>query len=561
MSAISTLVRAGLKSNFGLSLLRYRIFKEKKDIWLIPVFALAALALAPAFYGLVLLLKNLYLALRPIGQERLLLTLGVLAGQLFVLLFGLYYVISAFYFSRDLEMLIPLPLKPFEVMFSKFAVILVNEYLTVLAVVVPVLAVFGAMSAAGPAYWVNAVLVYLFLPVIPLAAVSALVVAMMRLVNLSRKKDILIIVGSIVLIAAVLFVQFAAGRAGNRELSAGSVAGYLASPDSLLSRVGSGFPPSIWAAKALAGGFSPSGLWNLALFIGVSLALFAGMLVLSERLFYRGLIGIGEVSGRRRILSAAQLSGRVSSGRHPVRAIFTREWRLMNRTPIFLLNGTLTVILVPVLIVLLTSTGSDRGGDAAALLRFMTSTHAFYAILAAAAFMTVCGSLNGTSSSTFSREGKHFWISQVIPVAPRDQAAAKFLHSYLVALLGIAAATIVCIFVFHLGTGVLAAAIVLALAAAVPLVAAGMIIDLARPLLDWTNPQKAIKQNLNVLLALAADAGILTALYFFVKFLLRAGLSQRASLAVLLAVLVGLGAGAWRFLAGFADRRYRNIET
>jgi ABC-2 type transport system permease protein len=175
--------------------------------------------------------------------------------------------------------------------------------------------------------------------------------------------------------------------------------------------------------------------------------------------------------------------------------------------------------------------------------------------------MTVCGSLNGTSSSTFSREGKHFWISQVIPVAPRDQAAAKFLHSYLVALLGIAAATIVCIFVFHLGTGVLAAAIVLALAAAVPLVVAGMIIDLARPLLDWTNPQKAIKQNLNVLLALAADAGILTALYFFVKFLLRAGLSQRASLAVLLALLVALGVGAWRFLADFADRRYRNIET
>ena len=49
----------------------------------------------------------------------------------------------------------------------------------------------------------------------------------------------------------------------------------------------------------------------------------------------------------------------------------------------------------------------------------------------------------------------------------------------------------------------------LALVAAVLLTAVGMIIDLARPLLDWTNPQKAIKQNLNVLLAMFADAGIL----------------------------------------------------
>ena len=554
MSRIPTLVRAGLKSNFGLSLFRYRVVKQKRDLWLIPVFGLAGLALAPMFYGLVLLLRNLYIALHTIGQESLMPALGVLAGQLFILLFGLYYVISAFYFSRDLEMLIPLPLKPFEVMFSKFAVILVNEYLTVMAVVVPVLAVFGASSAAGPAYWINAVLIYLFLPVIPLAVVSAFVVAMMRLVNLSRKKDILIIVGSIILITAALSVQFAATRAGNRELNAETVAGYLASPDSLIHRLGSGFPPSIWAAKALTGGFSRSGLWNLFLFTGVSLALFAAILGLSERLFYRGLVGLGEVSGRRRALSAAQLSGRVSSGRHPVRAIFAREW-----TPIFLLNGTLTVILVPVLLVLLTTAGSGRG-DAAALLRFMTSTHSFTAVLAAAVFMTVCGSLNGTSSSTFSREGRHFWISQVIPVAPRDQVAAKFLHSYLVALLGVAAGTAVCVFAFHLGPGVLAPAIVLALAGAVPLVAAGMIIDLARPLLDWTNPQKAIKQNLNVLLAMAADVGILTVLYFTVKLLLKAGLSGMTALAVLFTIVLAMGVAAWRFLVGFAGRRYRDIE-
>jgi radical SAM superfamily enzyme YgiQ (UPF0313 family) len=37
------------------------------------------------------------------------------------------------------------------------------------------------------------------------------------------------------------------------------------------------------------------------------------------------------------------------------------------------------------------------------------------------------------------------------------------------------------------------------------LTAVGMAVDLARPLLDWTNPQKAIKQNLNVLLALFAN--------------------------------------------------------
>ena len=139
-----------------------------------------------------------------------------------------------------------------------------------------------------------------------------------------------------------------------------------------------------------------------------------------------------------------------------------------------------------------------------ALLKAMASANPLIVILATALFMTICGSINGTASSTFSREGAQFWISRVIPVAPREQAAAKFLHSYLVAMLGVVTAG-------DRRRGLpasrrrphLAPAAGLSLVAGVLLTAVGMMIDLARPLLDWTNPQKAIKQNLNVLLALA----------------------------------------------------------
>ncbi len=41
MRRLASLVRVGLKANFGLSILHYRIFKEKKDRWLIPLVALA----------------------------------------------------------------------------------------------------------------------------------------------------------------------------------------------------------------------------------------------------------------------------------------------------------------------------------------------------------------------------------------------------------------------------------------------------------------------------------------------------------------------------------------
>lgn len=560
MKRLLTLIRAGLRSNFGLSILRYRLFVEKKDRWLVPLIGFAAIGVLPSIYGLILLVQNIYLALKPLGQERALLTFGVMAGQLFIFLFGLYYVISAFYFSRDLEFLIPLPLRPFEVMASKFAVVTINEYLTVMIIVLPVLAGYGVLARGGPAYWVNAVLVYLFLPVIPLAVVSILVVALMRLVNFSRKKDALILVGSILLVAVGMSLQFLLGRTGRGGLDARAMTGFFTSPDSLLNLVGSRFPPSIWATKAIAGGFSASGLTNLALFVGTSLALFAAILALSEKLFYRGLVGLAEVSGRRRSLTRAQMSQRISSGRHAVRAIFVREWRIMNRTPIFLLNGTLVVLIVPVVFVLMARAGSGRG-DAGSILKAMSSANPLIVILAAALFMVLCGSLNGTSSSTFSREGRQFWISRVVPVTAREQVAAKFLHSYLVSLLGTITASAVAAWLLHLNVAQLAAAAGLSLIAGLFLTSVGMIIDLARPLLDWTNPQKAIKQNLNVLLAMCADVGILTVLFFAVRFAVKAGASAGTVLVLLYAVLAALSGLGYSALVKFAEKRYREIEA
>jgi len=89
----------------------------------------------------------------------------------------------------------------------------------------------------------------------------------------------------------------------------------------------------------------------------------------------------------------------------------------------------------------------------------------------------------------------------------------------------------------------------------------GLRIDLARPLLDWTNPQKAIKQNFNVFLALAVDLGFITLCGFLTSFLRSNGVSG-ATVTVILFVVVLLAAWAgWRNLLAFADRKYPAIEA
>jgi ABC-2 type transport system permease protein len=559
MSRFVALLRAGLKSNFALSILRYRLLRQKKDLWMVPLVALAVISLAPILYYYLGLLKFIYNLLAPLGQQSALLTLGLMAGQLLILVFGLFYVISAFYFSRDLDLLIPLPVRPFEVMLSKFTVILANEYLTVALLVLPLLVYFGILDKSGPGYWLEAAVIYALLPVIPLALVSVIVLALMRFVNLGRRKDALMVIGSILLIGLAISLQFWLNRSTRLEPNSEALVKFFSSPDSLLQQVGSRFPPSIWATKALAGGLSASGLTQLFLFAGVSLFLLIGLASGAEALFYRGLVGLTEIARRGRRLSRADMARKISSGRRPIRALFLREWRLMNRTPIFLLNGILTVLIVPIVILVLSTAGS-RGSDLGALLKMLSSKSALPAVLASAAFMTICGSLNGTASSAISREGSQFWISKVIPVSPRDQVAAKFLHSYLVAALGIAAASAVLFWRFGVGPGIAVLALGLALAATFSLTAAGLAIDLARPLLDWINPQKAIKQNLNVFIAVLVDLGFLALLGAASSWLSRRGVGAATILEGLGLVLVGLAAAAWVLLGRYAEKRYPAIE-
>jgi len=102
--------------------------------------------------------------------------------------------------------------------------------------------------------------------------------------------------------------------------------------------------------------------------------------------------------------------------------------------------------------------------------------------------MTACSSLNGTAASTFSREGAQFWISRVIRCHPESRWPPSFsLLSHRV--LGVVAALIPAVLLF-LSTPLISQLLRLALITVVLLTPVGMIIDLARPLLDWTNPQK-----------------------------------------------------------------------
>jgi len=554
MSRLWALVRVDLKNHFAFASIWWQIRHDRNRWRTLAIALLVIVAMVPLLYAFILFINSLYAILHAVGQESALIVMGVIAGQMVIFILGLFYVISAFYFSNDLERLIPLPLRPREVVVSKLIVVTINEYFTIMPIVLPCLLGYGILARAPVDYWILLAPVYLLLPVIPLALSALLAIGLMRVVNLSRKKDALIIAGSLLLVTLNILFQARTHQEGDNA----AIMRFFAEKDGLVQVIGRNFPPSKWASRSLTLGFSPGGLLQFLLLAGVSGLAVVGLIALAEKLFYKGVIGLNEIAAKRRKFSRVEMEKRISSGRHPIRAVFLREVRLMNRTPIYLLNGVLVGVIVPVIFLAGAKSG---GGGLVAVFKRLESSHATTLILGLAAFFLVCGCINGTASSTFSREGRHFWISKAIPVPWRQQVAAKFLHSYVVSLIGIVAAAVVAAVVIGIPAASMFLAALLALAGSAALNVAGMRVDLARPLLKWTNPQQAIKQNFNVVFAMVIDLGFIAACGFLAHFLMNAGLPGTLVYFVLLAVASIAAWIAWRELLSFADKKYSGIEA
>ncbi len=546
------LLRTLLRVNFGIGKLRYQLKKDPGKLFgALALGLLMALAVVPLLWLLTRILDLLHGALAQAGQSYLIVTLTLLASQLLIFLFGIFYLLSAFYLTRDREQLLALPLHPRQVLGAKFTLVLVNEYLSSWPLLLPILIYFGWLERAGLGYWLSLVPVLLLLPLLPLALAALLVVGLMRVVNLGRHKDKLIVAGSLLLMTLSILLQLKlAGFSGQGTefLQA------MTAPNGLSQKLASGFPPALWASRMLEHAGDPSGWLAALLFIGSALAVAALFLQAGQKLYYSGLIGLSEAGSAARFLGELPLG----AGHHPRRAIFRREWQVMNRTPIFLLNGTLLALFVPVTFGLLLYFNAEMRQDR--LFAYLHSRFSHLAILSSSFFLILCASINGTAASAFSREGGRFWISKVIPVAPGWQVAAKFMHAMLLALIGLVAGSLSLHQALRTPIAILLPAFLLALLATMAFSATGLGIDLLRPKLKWTHPQQAIKQNLNVFLNTLLQLSTMAGLAFLFGDLRRQGVDGTLILAGYGGFFLVLFLACGALLLRLAERRYHEIE-
>lgn len=492
------LLKLQLNVNFGLSALKYRFTKEKKRLWEPVLIGLSAfVGIGSIAFLFTMFMIGTFIAGKSIGYPEMVLTIAFMGGPLVVLFFGIFYIMSAFYFSKDMDILIPLPIKPYHILGSKFAVVMINEYLTLIPVILPAILVYGIGTSQGFVYWIKAVALFALSPVLPLTAGALFVVFIMRFINIRKSKDLLAIIGGVAGMAFGLGVNFFVQRIPHGQ-EGEYFRNFLASSD-FINIVGSKFPPSVWATYSLSKQ-GLQGVMYFALYAAVSLGLLLALLWVGNKLFYKSILSGQEVARKRKVFSSSEIDKKHIRETGTIAALFIKEWKLLLRTPVFALNGLAGVLVGPIMLVMMFSAQDNEARELLAIIN--SPEHVVYASLGGLALMLFTSGINIVASTSVSREGNSFWISKMIPVSPGHQVLSKLLHSSSVSLIGLVVTAI--LLVSFAGFAILRTLVLMCIGmlGATLIAALSLIIDVLRPKLEWTNPQEAVKQNFNCFLGI-----------------------------------------------------------
>lgn len=470
-------------------------------------------AFLPMMLGIGSLVLTGYAALSEIQQEGLILGMGFSISSLTIFFFGIFYVMSIFYFSKDIESLLPLPLKPSDILAAKFTVVLLYEYLTEAVFLAPILIGFGIASKTGLLYYLYSTLLFLVLPVLPLVYASVISMLIMGFTNLAKNKDRFRIVGGIIAMFLAIGLNVVITRLTGSSMNALELQKLLEQGNNSYVGIMSGiFFSNRFAVMALLNSETLKGFVNLTLFIFIC-ALFV-MLFLSfgEGIYYKGVVGMSETSAKRRKLSVAEL-GRYGMQKSALKAYTIKELKLLFRTPVYFMNCVLMNFILPVFIILPFLVQSEEMKELQGLTVFLKDGRGSAIALAVTFGISVfVTSTNGIAASAISREGTNIFVCKYLPVSYKTQIMAKVLSGMSMGMVGTLSMLLAAAIFISVPAYLMLIAVFISIFGIAFSALAGILIDLNFPKLIWDNEQKAVKQNFNVVLNMlvsAAVAGIL----------------------------------------------------
>ena len=410
----------------------------------------------------------------------------------FTFIFSFNVILNELYFTGDIENLLPLPLKPREIVGAKIASIFCAESLVQLLVIF--FSVIGFFFALGLSFknFLLGILGMITLPMIPIIYCSIISLLIMSFTRFIKNKETIRKVGLVFVLAVLMLFVYFLGALQNFDLEL-YIEGFVNGDQTFLHVMRGIFPHINLFIDILVTG----SIRSMLLYILVNIGFIVVLLGLADVCYFKGVVGLSSKDTESKKSSSNILNN--IKVENPTNSYFKKEIFTLFRTSSYFLNCILINFIWPIFVYVICKL-KFPDLTLSKLKNLVTSTDNNTLIII---FMFVIGvsillpALNSIASSSFSREGKNFYFMKYIPMDYSSQVYVKLLVSFIIAFIGVNVFSLIFYLVIGLKVSTAFIFLIISFLAILFICSLGIIIDSINPKLVWDDELNALRENSN----------------------------------------------------------------
>lgn len=437
-------------------------------------------------YGLISTLKQA-------NQESMFIGIFLLGLALLTIIQSIISATNVFYFSKDIEYILPLPLKPKEILISKLNVILITEYIMEIIFAVTPITIYGIITLQGPMFYIISLLVLIVFPIIPILIATFIIMIIMSFSKRFKNKDRFRLIAP--LIGIILAVIMSFSLSGTTNYSEEDLLNSLKQANSMVEMVSDNLPIIKPAINAIVN----SSFVEFLKLLGITLILYIVFILIGNKIYFRGVIGnlsSGTKKGKEVKLKKIKTN---SIGK----SYIIKEFKVLLKKPIFFIQCVLPSVLMPIIflgifiVTLNTNNSQEALNEFKSVLGIYIETPIGLAIIISVTeFLT---SMLYIAPTVISRDGQNAIFMKYIPISYYKQLIYKGIPNI---FFGTITSTIVIAFIYILAKPSLLFLLTVFIINLILLILQTLLmelVDLRKPKLEWTTEYAVVKQNLNLL--------------------------------------------------------------
>ncbi len=470
--------------------------------------------------------KNLMI----IGAADMYIRMVSIAAPIFVLIFGVLQAIPTMYHESSIESLLVLPVKPATITAAKLTQAFVPILLIATAFLYPSLIAHGVMTHRPWAYYLQTIPFMLLVTVAPFAVIALFVLVMMRYTKLARNKDRFQLVTSIVTILLIVGFSFLV----NMQTSLGNfdTGGIFSNPatSAIIGNLVKYLPTSAFSTAMLINAHSWNSMTYGLMAFGINVVAVALLLLVANKIYIRGVLGVKGSKKVKRLTEEQTI--RELAPRSAYRALISKEWKLLLRTPAFFTQTIFFALFMPLFMIgtfafsfSRTNGMADASSNLVGFLRQQVASgmwqDSFWIIvLVVGSVATFFSGTTLVSASAISRQGATFSYSKVIPVPLRTQVFAWLTPGFSLMLLIWVVLTVGLAIILQMPLHLALIVFFIAMVNCYFIQLLGFWTDMKAPVLNWSNEMEAVKNTRASLVSSLGNIvyiGLAVALAFLVR--------------------------------------------